>query len=221
MLRVPIECQSFLVGGSGVTQIREFGPGPAIAAGEKALITGGASEAVRLAAYARSYEKCARLYELRQLTGEEASRFRMLPSVKKYAEVGAELRKAKNFERPETRAALDLAISEPMLGLLSSLTLELDLQDLSKSYPEETVGPGLETMVMMLVLCKMGDDCDRGGIVTDQLCWAFAICGDRVEDAIRASLVQRGIDPVPLDQFVNRIAERLHARDTTIFRKKE
>jgi hypothetical protein len=219
MSRLLVECQAIIAGNESDKQIKEYGPGPSIATGEKSLITGNASDDERRAAHRRSYEKCAKFYDYVQISPEEMAQFRAMPNVKLYQNLAKELYDVNKYDRAAAIAAFDTVISEPMLGRLQSLAMKLDLKEVYEAYPPETVGTGHETLVMTLLLCKMGDDCDRNGIVTDQLCWLFAICGNRVDEAVRASLSARGIDPAPLDRFVNRLVERLQARDMIIFGK--
>lgn len=149
---------------------------------------------MRLAGFQRSLDKCTKLYEGAKLSQGEQDTVGALPSVMKYRAILSTLRSAKTFDDPDTVAALSDAVSGPMFGALAPLlAFKLDYAELANAYGIEQLD-ALRTFTIPLVLCRMGDDCGPGGIVTEQLCWENGICGDRVEDAIFGTLRDRGLD---------------------------
>ena len=180
---------------------------------------GYASEEARLAGFSRSLERCRKIFEGARLSPEETLLIRALPKVKEYEIIRATLREANDFEESKTKVALVQAVTEPMFGALASLLInKLDYSELAKFYGE-TGASSLQNLVFELVLCRMGDDCGRGGIVTEQLCWESGICGEYTEEAIWTNLRDRGLDTTALNQFVTRVHQALLSGDTSIFRK--
>ena len=180
---------------------------------------GSATEAMRPAAFQRSLERCAKLFDGAPFTEEENTAFSALPSVVQYRSILSTLSNAKNFSNPETTAALSKAVTEPMFGALSSLLVsKVDYSDLVAEYGREKVMP-LYGLSIPLVLCRMGDDCGPGSIVTEQLCWLNRICGDPAEGAIWSTLRDQGVDTRVMEQFVTRVHFGLQTRDPSIFKK--
>ena len=213
--RATLECRSLAYHGDGIGAVRAN----TLPAENTWLHFGDATEAMRLAGFSRSMEKCGKLFGGVRYSSEEMVATSALPGVAQVEAIRMTLRAADDFDDPKTKVALLQAVTEPMLSTLGSLLLnKLDYSELAKSYGENGA-TSLQNLVFELVLCRMGDDCDRGGIVTEQLCWQSGICGDRVEDAIFASLRDRGLDTTALNQFVTRVQQSLVAGDTSIFRK--
>ena len=79
---------------------------------------------------------------------------------------------------------------------------------LAKEYPPEQAA-ALRNLAIPLLLCQMGDDCRRGGIVSEQLCWQSGICGENVQDAILEHLRNQQINTAALEQFVTSLHQKL------------
>ena len=213
-------CRSFLHGVDGLTAVRGSPSLPQMHKVEE-LVIGNATEAVRLTGFQRSLDKCTKLYEGAKLTQNEQDAARALPAVVQYRGILNTLSNAKNFDDPETFAALSDAVSGPMFGALSPLlAFKLDYADLTNAYSVEQID-ALRTLTIPLVLCRLGDDCGPGGTVTEQLCWEYGVCSDRVEDAIFANLRARGLDTTAFNRFILRVHQALLTGDTSIFRKQK
>lgn len=220
LIKGPSDCLSFLqAGGDGPKALKEYGPAMPLRERGGNIGIGPATEAMRLAAFQRSFEKCSKLYEGGRFTEEEMTEFRALPTALEYRSVGDTLRYAKDFNNPETMAALSKAVTEPMFGRLALLLADkVDYRDMVAEYGPEKVMP-LYALTVPLVLCRMGDDCGPGGIVAEQLCWLNRICGDPVEEAIWSTLRAQGVDTRVMEQFISRVHLGLQNRDPTIFKK--
>ena len=219
--RTFVECRSLAFYGDGVAAIRANMLPIAAKTDNSWLHYGDAADETRLKGFSRSVERCEKLFGAARYSSEEMVASSALPGVAQVEAIRATLRAANDFEDPKTKAVLAHAVSEPLFSAVGSLLLnKLDYSELAKSYGENGA-ISLQNLVYELVLCRMGDDCDRGGIVTEQLCWASAICGDRVEDAIYANLRSRGLDTTALNQFVTRVHQALLLGDTSIFRKQK
>ena len=220
-MRLKLECLSFSLGGNGTELLRDYGPAASKPKGAYALIVGDASDAARMAGFSRSLEKCRDLYGGVPLTVSEIQLIDTLPTGTQYRAIRQTLIDSKDFDSAETKAALSQVVTGPMFGALSSLlATSVDYSDLLKSYRPEQVD-ALYLLAIPMVLCRMGDDCDRGGIVTDQLCWTNGICGDRVEEAIFANLRNHGLDTTAFSQFIFKVHQALLTGDTSIFRKQK
>lgn len=213
-------CRSFLYGEDAITAVKRSPSLPQEDKGD-ALVVGNANEAMRLAGFQRSLDKCTKLYEGAKLSQGEQDATGALPTVVKYRAIRNTLGTATSFDDPATIAALSDAVSGPMFGALSPLlSSKLDYSELANAYRKDQID-ALRSLTIPLVLCRMGDDCGPGGLVTEQLCWEYGVCGDRVEDAIFANLRAHGLDTAAFSQFILRVHQGLLTLDTSIFRKQK
>jgi hypothetical protein len=222
--RIRPQCSSVTYNSNGIKPIEDNFSATAISSfGEGALNFGRATKAARYAAYARSIEKCSKLYEASSLSQQEVDALDSRPMGREYAALRETLFAhdvPKDFDSTQMKVAVEKIASEPMFGLLSRLLLShLEYEPLTNSYKGNVLPEAFPDIVTTLVLCRMGDDCGQGGIVTEQLCWLNAICGSRAEDAIMANLVERGIDVTTLNEYVSRVHRALQTQDTSVFRK--
>ena len=173
-----------------------------------------------MAEFSRSIDKCNQLYEGKLVSDDERNAMRALPAFSQFQAISLSLRDATNFDNEQSKTALSKAVSGPMFGVLESLMYnKVDYSELEKSFtPDQAFA--LPILVSALVLCRMGDDCGRDGIVTEQLCWQNGLCGDNAQDAILANFHARGVDPTALNHFVTKVNQSLQTGDTSIFRKK-
>ncbi|MCY7388487.1 MAG: hypothetical protein LH481_10555 [Burkholderiales bacterium] len=219
LLMLRNSCMSlYMYGGDGTKAVMEravMASLPKLGAG---LDVGSATEEMRFAGFQRSLERCTKITGA-PFTAQERESDRALLSVVRYQGLLMTLHDAKDFTNPEAKAALSQAVSEPMFGALASVLLnKVDYSELANGYGKEQVIP-LWQLVNPLVLCRMGDDCGPGGIVTEQLCWLHGICGDNVEEAIWATLRGNGLNTRVMEQFVSRVHQGLVNRDPSIFKK--
>lgn len=213
-------CRSFLNGQDGLLAVRGSSSLPQAHKAD-ALVIGNATEAVRLAGFQRSLDKCTKLFEGATISEGERNAMVGLPAFVEYRAILDTLGNAKNFDAPETIAALSSAVSGPMFGALSPLlSSKVDYTQLINAYGKDQID-ALRSLTIPLVLCRMGDDCGPGGTVTEQLCWENGICGNRVEEAIFANLRDRGLDTTAFSQFIFKVHQALQAGDTSIFRKQK
>ena len=213
-------CRSFLNGQDGVLAVRGSSSLPQAHKADE-LVIGNATEAVRLAGFQRSLDKCTKLFEGAVISQGERDAMVALPAFIQYRAILNTLGNAQNFDNPETIAALSSAVSGPMFGALSPLlSSKVDYTELINAYGKDQID-ALRSLTIPLVLCRMGDDCGPGGTVTEQLCWENGICGQRVEEAIFANLRDRGLDTTAFSQFIFKVHQALQAGDTTIFRRQK
>lgn len=218
MLRVRSHCLSAPGGQDATKGVREMGYTPSTFKGAYALAVGNASDEVRTAAYARSYDRCRGFVDP-PLSDKEFADLTKLPISSKAMAIMQQLRNASDFENAETKQALTLAVNGPMFGALEAVIMgKVDFTTLSNSYSAEQMST-LTPFITDILLCRMGDDCGVGGIITEQLCWQNGICGGSVEEAIMTHLRASGLDTAALNQFVNKMLLALQASDTSIFRK--
>ena len=224
LIRLGTQCLSLLRGDSpdGATRaelVRDAWHVHSKLTGAEALLVGSASTDARLAGLSRSIESCSKFHAGGVLSAEEAAALRSQPVFLERLALGRTLRDAKNFNDEDVKAALSKIVNGPLFGALESVMYNnLDYGGLEKSFTSDQIA-NFPTLVVTLVLCRMGDDCARGGIVTEQLCWQNGICGDNTEEAIWANLRDRGLDTTALNQFVTRVHQALLSGDTSIFRK--
>lgn len=213
-------CRSFLSGQDGVTAVRKSLPLAQLEKGEELLI-GNATVEERVAGFQRSLDRCTKLYEGAKLSEDELALFRAQPSAVQYRALRNALAEANNFDSPQAVAALSTAVAGPMFDALTPLLFsEVNYAELTSAYGKER-GDALRGLTFPLVLCRMGDDCGPSGTVTEQLCWQFGICGQRVEEAIFANLRDRGLDTTAFSQFIFKVHQALLVGDTSIFRKQK
>jgi hypothetical protein len=105
-----------------------------------------------------------------------------------------------------------------MYGLLTSVLYQhLDTPSLQKSYGEGR-GAALSSAAIYAIQCRLGGDCGPGGLLTENLCWQHAICGNNLEETLIANLRERGVDPTAFRRYVDYVVEALQKTDTSIFR---
>jgi hypothetical protein len=224
LFRMELLCKSVSYNSNGVKMIEEHLSAAAIRGfGEGALNFGRATDAMRSAAYARSIAKCLKLHESGLLSQQERDAFNARPEGKTYRALTQTLfphDAPTDFGTPAAKVAIEKAVAEPMFGVLYRLLLShVEYESLSRAYAGSVLPSSWPDIVSTLVLCRMGDDCGQGGLVTEQLCWQHAICGANAEDAVIANMVERGIDVTALNATVTRVHRALQAGDTSIFRK--
>lgn len=219
LLRVSTQCLSTDHGGDASNAAWEAAASQSKLTGAALLLVGNATPDVRQAAFIRSINVCARLREGSQDGDAERRAISPQPGFVQFQTIARTLREAKDFNSGEARDAIAKVVSGPMFGTLESLMYnKVDYSELGNAYSNEQVDM-LPTLVTALVLCRMGDDCDPGGIVTEQLCWHNGFCGGSTEAAILANLRARGFDTNALNQFVAKIQQALQSGDPSIFRK--
>lgn len=220
MLRSRALCVSFSLENDPTKTVREFGYSLSTFKGaEGALLIGNADEQVRSAAFSRSFERCRVLLEP-GLSDKEYADLAKLPLPAQARAITRQLGSmTASFDEPYMNTVLTQAVNGPMYGALALLMVrKLDYGDLETSYSQDQIS-ALSSLVVDLVLCRMGDDCAGGGFLNTQLCWQNGICGDNTEEAIWANLRDRGLDTTALNLFVTRVHQALQAGDTSIFRK--
>lgn len=218
-LRVSTQCLSTDHGVNATNAAWEAVATQSKLTGAELLLVGNATLAVRQEALARSIKICNRLREGSQDGDAESAAISAQSGFVQFQSIARTLREARDFNNNEVRDAVAKVVSGPMFGMLESLMYnKVDYGELGKSYSSEQVAM-LPTLATALVLCRMGDDCDQGGIVTEQLCWQNGICGANTEVAIWANLRARGFDTTALNQFVTRVQQALQSGDMSIFRK--
>ena len=218
-LRVSTQCLSTDPGVNASNAAWEAAASQSKLTGAELLLVGNATLDVRQAALVRSINLCTRLREGSQDGDAESRAISAQSGFVQFQAIARTLREAKDFNNGEVRDALAKAVSGPMFGMLESLMYsKVDYGELGNSYSNEQIAM-LPTLATALVLCRMGDDCDPGGIVTEQLCWQNGFCGGSTEAAIWANLRARGFDTTALNQFVTKVQQALQSGDTSIFRK--
>ena len=221
--RIQLNCLAFFLGEPGVklidnqfsrTVIDRFPAG--------SFHFGTAQRTERIAAYQRSLKLCGELYEGRAISQEESDSARASDAGKEHLAIIRLLKDSPLRADPEVKLALSKVFSEPMLFQATSLFLShLDYSSLEAAYGAP-VSPDVRVIVSTLLLCNLGENCGAGSALTEQLCWQNAICkpNARADDAILASLSQRGVDTAALNEFVGRTYSRIVNRDTSMFFEK-
>ena len=183
---------------------------------------GTAQRTERIAAYQRSLKLCGELFEGRAISQEERDSARASDAGKEHLAIIRLLKDSPLRADPEVKLALSKVFSEPMLFQATGLFLShLDYSSLEAAYGAP-VSPDVRVIVSTLLLCNLGENCGAGSALTEQLCWQDAICkpNARADDAILASLSQRGVDTAALNEFVGRTYSRIVNRDTSMFFEK-
>ena len=221
--RIQLNCLAFFLGEPGVklidnqfsrTVIDRFPAG--------SFHFGTAQRTERIAAYQRSLKLCGELYEGRAISQEESDSARASDAGKEHLAIIRLLKDSPSPADPQVKLALSKVFSEPMLFQATSLFLShLDYSSLEAAYGAP-VSPDVRVIVSTLLLCNLGENCGAGSALTEQLCWQDAICkpNARADDAILASLSQRGVDTAALNEFVGRTYSRIVNRDTSMFFEK-
>ena len=183
---------------------------------------GTAQRTERIAAYQRSLKLCGELFEGRAISQEERDSARASDAGKEHLAIIRLLKDSPSPADPQVKLALSKVFSEPMLFQATSLFLShLDYSSLEAAYGAP-VSPDVRVIVSTLLLCNLGENCGAGSALTEQLCWQDAICkpNARADDAILASLSQRGVNTAALNEFVGRTYSRIVNRDTSMFFEK-
>jgi hypothetical protein len=183
---------------------------------------GTAQRTERIAAYQRSLKLCGELFEGRAISQEESDSARASDAGKEHLAIIRLLKDSPSPADPQVKLALSKVFSEPMLGRAWNLFLShLDYSNLEAAYGAP-VSPDVRVIVSTLLLCNLGENCGAGSALTEQLCWQDAICkpNARADDAILASLSQRGVDTAALNEFVGRTYSQIVNRDTSMFFEK-
>jgi hypothetical protein len=183
---------------------------------------GTAQRTERIAAYQRSLKLCGELFEGRAISQEERDSARASDAGKEHLAIIRLLHGSPLRADPEVKLALSKVFSEPMLFQATGLFLShLDYSSLEAAYGAP-VSPDVRVIVSTLLLCNLGENCGAGSALTEQLCWLDAICkpNARADDAILASLSQRGVDTAALNEFVGRTYSQIVNRDTSMFFEK-
>jgi hypothetical protein len=184
-------------------------------------LLGNATLEVRSEAFSNSIKKCSDLYEGRALSDDENIAFKAQPQNSNFRVAAKSALQSQNgLNDLEISDAQKKALSTPMFGVIESLLYtKIDYSPITKNLTPEQAA-SVSALVAPIVLCNLGDDCGPGGLVTDQLCWMNAICGKNAEDAIFASLTERGVDIAAFNQFLSQINISLQNRDVSIFNQR-
>ena len=184
---------------------------------------GTAQRTERIAAYQRSLKLCGELYEGRAISQEESDSARASDAGKEHLAIIRLLKDSPLRADPEVKLALSKVFSEPMLFQATRFFFShLDYSNLEAAYGAQVSPVAWQEIVSTMLLCNLGENCGAGSALTEQLCWQNAICkpNARADDAILASLSQRGVDTAALNEFVGRTYSRIVNRDTSMFFEK-
>ncbi|NJR72421.1 MAG: hypothetical protein HC782_05335 [Gammaproteobacteria bacterium] len=181
---------------------------------------GTADRKTRVAAYARSLEKCKKLYGNKRLSSEEMAAFRASTAGKEWRAILKESENI-NVDDPKAVVTVDKVMSTPLLGAIYSTTLNLDHAALEKMYGDKAPTGVFQEIVATMVMCRMGENCSPTSPVSEQLCWMNGICKPNLtaDEAMLANLMERGFNTDALNAYVNAIYVRMLARDLTLFRR--
>ena len=75
--------------------------------------------------------------------------------------------------------------------------------------------------MLLLTLCRLGQDCGESSIVTNKLCASAAVCGGSAEDAILRDAYQLGFDVNLISKHINEIITKLQAGNYEDLKPKE
>jgi hypothetical protein len=225
LVRIPISCTAFVLGEPGIKLIdNQFSRTVIDRYPAGSFHFGTAQRTERIAAYQRSLKLCSKLYEGKAIAQEERDRVLAGSAGREQREISLQIRTllmgSPSPADPQVTLALGKVFSEPMLGLATSLFLsKLDYSNLEAAYGGQVSPVAWREIVSTLLLCNLGENCSAGSALTEQLCWQNAICmpNARADDAILASLSQRGVNTAALNEFVGRTYSRIVNRDTTMF----
>jgi len=225
LMRIPLSCRAFVLGEPGVKLIdNQFSRTVIDRYPAGSFHFGTAQRTERIAAYQRSLKLCGELYEGRAIEQEERDRVLEGSAGREQREISLQIRTllmgSPSPADPQVKLALSKVFSEPMLGLATSLFLsKLDYSNLEAAYGAQVSPVAWREIVSTMLLCNLGENCSAGSALTEQLCWQNAICmpNARADDAILASLSQRGVNTAALNEFVGKTYSRIADRDTTMF----
>ncbi len=79
----------------------------------------------------------------------------------------------------------------------------------------------LDQTMLVLTLCRLGQDCGEGSIAANKLCATAAVCGGSAEDAILRDAYQLGFDVNLISKHVNEIIAKLQAGNFEDLKPKE
>ena len=205
MLRLMSECTIPFQLTDGETYVRKL---VASQQGEKsfeaAASQGGASEDQRLAALRRAHQKCASSFDGRELSNEEYIALRAQPQFAAYVAIlKAAVAQPIDLSSTATNDSLKEIFSQPMLGAIGMFFhRNMDTSALGEHYSDEQVLL-LRMFLQAQIPCRLGDDCDTGGLVTERFCWDYGMCEASVDIAVLAHLTRAGIDPGPYFRFLD------------------
>jgi hypothetical protein len=221
--RIQLNCFAFVLGEPGIKLIdNQFSRTVIDRYPAGSFHFGTAQRTERIAAYQRSLKLCGELFEGRAISQEERDSARASDAGKEHLAIIRLLHGSPLRADPEVKLALSKVFSEPMLFQATGLFLShLDYSSLEAAYGAP-VSPDVRVIVSTLLLCNLGENCGAGSALTEQLCWLDAICkpNARADDAILASLSQRGVDTAALNEFVGRTYSQIVNRDTSMFFEK-
>jgi hypothetical protein len=228
LVRIPLSCTAFVLGEPGIKLIdNQFSRTVIDRYPVGSFHFGTAQRTERIAAYQRSLKLCGELYEGKAIAQEERDRVLAGSAGREQRELSLQIRTllmgSPSPADPQVKLALDKVFSEPMLGLATSLFLsKLDYSNLEAAYGAQVSPVAWREIVSTLLLCNLGENCSAGSALTEQLCWQNAICmpNARADDAILASLSQRGVNTAALNEFVGKTYSRIVNRDTSMFFEK-
>lgn len=220
-LRLRTQCASFIIySPQGKPVFAEIIKEQSAEKGFGALLVGSGTLPERETAFERSRANCDRIFGTGDLSPEEDSVVKVQPEYKRFQAVAQQALSDNNaVSNGQRNEALSTVVKAPMFGVLeATLYSKLDVSDLSKKVGEEQAEM-LRTQVVTLVLCKFGDDCGRHGIVTDQFCWQYGVCGDVLETEILQNLTRRGFSASAVHEFATDVYSRLQSRDFSQLRR--
>ena len=110
-----------------------------------------------------------------------------------------------------------------MFGKIILSLYSLDHSALDEAYGVKSEEMFFRDSVVTMLLCRLGENCDSSGILSEQLCWQSAICKPNVNayEAILANMRERGINTDALNDYVNATYARFVARDVSLFVRKK
>ncbi len=79
----------------------------------------------------------------------------------------------------------------------------------------------LDQTMLVLTLCRLGQDCGEGSIAANKLCATLAVCGGSAEDAILRDAYQLGFDVNLISKHINEIVAKLQASNFEDLKPKE
>jgi hypothetical protein len=121
-----------------------------------------------------------------------------------------------DFTNPEVERLMIEIIKKPYLGSISMQPImSLDFAELDGNG--SVIGESQRMIAQTLILCRLGDDCSSGSLVSETFCVKHGVCGGRVEDALINYYASNNLDFGPMDRFVRRIQDAFARGDTSVF----
>ncbi len=186
------------------------------------LAIGSASYQQRLASIDRFNELCKKILNGGMLAGEEYKSVSTSPNVLHWRTIAREASAEKlNLSNLQTKSALETVVTTPMYGALEGILYnKLDYGALRNFYSEDQTA-SLQSLVVPILLCRLGDDCGPDGFLTLQICRNNGICGNDVEGAIWDHLRSRQFNTEPLREFVDQRFRALSVLDFSILKNQK